>query len=140
MNIFDRYPLIDGTFFLSPRPHNKSAVPVAMDGKTLMMNAICMGCLEGWSSALTCKSCRSRWNGSHLILGSMYSYDIFAATPCCGQRLRCNNCQHMMIPPERPLEFFSDYSRSMACSHCGIVDYHFVKPLMSTYVMTRCHE
>ena len=47
MIIFDRYPLIDGTFFLSPRQHNKSAVPVHIEGRVLFMNAVCMGCLEG---------------------------------------------------------------------------------------------
>ena len=49
MIIFDRYPLIDGTFFLSPRQHNKSAVPVHIEGRVLFMNAVCMGCLEGMS-------------------------------------------------------------------------------------------
>ncbi|CAG2119096.1 unnamed protein product, partial [Medioppia subpectinata] len=69
MIIFDRYPLIDGTFFLSPRQHNKAAVPVHIEGRVLFMNAVCMGCLEGWNRTLHCKSCRVRWNGSHLILG-----------------------------------------------------------------------
>ncbi|XP_054164282.1 headcase protein-like [Oppia nitens] len=135
MIIFDRYPLIDGTFFLSPRQHNKSAVPVHIEGRVLFMNAVCMGCLEGWNRRLHCKSCNVRWNGSHLILGSMYSYDIFAGIPCCPDRLRCNNCQHLVIPPERRMEFFSDYSHSMPCSHCGIVDHHFIKPLGQTYVL-----
>jgi hypothetical protein len=134
MIIFDRYPLIDGTFFLSPRQHNKSAVPVHIEGRVLFMNAVCMGCLEGWNRTLHCKSCRVRWNGSHLILGSMYSYDVFAAVPCCPDRLRCNNCQHLVIPPERRMEYFSDYSHSMPCSHCGIVDHHFVKQLAQTYI------
>src|SRR5437879_4774481 len=115
MMIFDRYPLVDGTFFLSPRQHNKTAVPVHLDGKVSFMNAVCMGCLEGWNTILHCKCCTTKWNGSHLILGSMYSYDIFAAVPCCADRLRCNNCQHLVIPPERRLEFFSDYSHSIPC-------------------------
>ena len=28
------------------------------------------------------------WDGSQLILGTMYSYDIFAAVPCCAERLK----------------------------------------------------
>ena len=28
------------------------------------------------------------WDGSQLILGTMYSYDIFAAVPCCADRLK----------------------------------------------------
>ena len=99
-----------------------------------LMLCSCPLCAIGWNRTLHCKSCHVRWNGSHLILGSMYSYDIFAAVPCCPDRLRCNNCQHLVIPPERRMEFFSDYSHSMPCSHCGIVDHHFIKPLAQTYV------
>lgn len=29
MLVFDRYPLIDGTFFLSPRQHSKSCIEVS---------------------------------------------------------------------------------------------------------------
>lgn len=133
MLIFDRYPLVDGTFFLSPRQHSKGCVPVRLDGRPQYLNAVCMGCLEGWTSAgMKCRYCQARWNGSHLILGSMYSYDIFAATPCCPERLRCNNCHKMVMPADRRLQFFSDYSHSVACPHCRVIDFHFVKSL-STY-------
>lgn len=30
LHVFDRYPLVDGTFFLSPRQHTSSAVEVRM--------------------------------------------------------------------------------------------------------------
>lgn len=134
MPIFDRYPLIDGSFFLSPRQHSKSSVPVkSPDSKRLFLNAVCMGCLEGWNMTLRCLGCKNKWDGAHLILGSMYSYDIFAATPCCAERLRCNSCRHLVIPPTRRLDFFSDYSHPIACTHCGIVDQHFVKPLGLVY-------
>lgn len=132
MIIFDRYPLIDGTFFLSPRQHSKSSVNMKGDGRMQYLNAVCMACLEGWNTTLRCRYCQSRWNGSDLILGTMYSYDILAATPCCSERLRCNNCHRMVIMPEQRLQFFSDYSHSIACPHCGYIDFHFVKSL-STY-------
>lgn len=132
MIIFDRYPLIDGTFFLSPRQHSKGCVPVKLDGRVQYLNAVCMSCLEGWNTNLRCRYCQNRWNGSDLILGSMYSYDIFAATPCCPERLKCNNCHRMVIMPDHRLQFFSDYSHSVACPNCGVIDFHFVKSL-STY-------
>ena len=49
-----------------------------------------MGCLEGWTSRLQCRNqqCLKLWDGSQLILGTMYSYDIFAAVPCCADRLK----------------------------------------------------
>lgn len=31
--------------------------------------------------------CSTKWNGSSLVLGTMYAYDIFAAMPCCPDRL-----------------------------------------------------
>ena len=130
--VFDRYPLIDGTFFLSPLQHSKSSIPCQVDCKVQYLNAVCMGCLEGWNVSLKCKNCSNKWNGSHLILGSMYSYDIFAAVPCCSHRLRCNNCSNPVISPESRL-YFSDYSHSLACTHCGIVGYHFAKPIHVTF-------
>uniref|UniRef100_A0A4D5R8V5 Headcase protein n=1 Tax=Scolopendra viridis TaxID=118503 RepID=A0A4D5R8V5_SCOVI len=136
MLIFDRYPLVDGTFFLSPRQHSKSCIPVKLDGRQQYLNAVCMGCLEGWTSVLRCRYCHQQWNGSSLILGTMYSYDIFAATPCCADRLRCNNCHLPVILPEQRLAFFSDYSHSLPCPHCNLIDFHFVKSL-STYNQRR---
>ena len=31
MQIYDRYPLIDGTFFLSPKQYSKACIPVSID-------------------------------------------------------------------------------------------------------------
>ena len=52
-----------------------------------------MGCLEGWTARLQCRSssCSKVWDGSQLILGTMYSYDIFAAVPCCAERLKVSD-------------------------------------------------
>ncbi|XP_071044395.1 headcase protein [Parasteatoda tepidariorum] len=131
MLIFDRYPLIDGTFFISPRQYCNSSIPVKVDCQLQYLNAVCMGCLEGWNSVLICKYCQNRWDGRDLILGTMYSYDVIAAIPCCQERLRCNNCQRIIMLPDRRLQFFSDYSRSIPCSNCSAVDFHFIKPLAS---------
>jgi headcase protein len=30
MTIYDRYPLIDGTFFLSPKQYSKACIPVSL--------------------------------------------------------------------------------------------------------------
>ncbi len=107
LHIFDRYPLVDGTFFLSPRQHNRSCIQVheyfkvnqrslfnirlskvKLEGKTSYLTTVCMGCLEGWTASVVCKFCLKPWAGAHLILGTMYSYDIFAAVPCCPERLK----------------------------------------------------
>jgi hypothetical protein len=141
MNIFERYPLIDGTFFLSPRQHTKSCIQVKFDSRMAYLSAVCMGCLEGWTTRIHCRNCSQPWDGSQLILGTMYSYDIFAAIPCCPERLKCTACAQLVIHPEQRFNFFSDYSQTVSCPHCGIQDYHFTKPL-STYTrredMSQC--
>lgn len=130
MPIFDRYPLIDGTFFLSPRQHSNSCIKVKCEGKTSYMTAVCMGCLEGWTgNGIVCRFCLKPWTGGHLILGTMYSYDIFAAMPCCQKRFQCNTCGQLVCHPEQPFNFFSDYSQMVSCPQCGTQEYHFAKPL-----------
>lgn len=114
MLVFDRYPLVDGTFFLSPRQHSKSCLEVSegwwftrritrtafiamplifqvrIENRTQYLSAVCMTCLEGWGAGrrLRCLYCATPWDGSSLVIGTMYSYDIFAAMPCCTERLR----------------------------------------------------
>ncbi|XP_034179586.2 headcase protein isoform X2 [Osmia lignaria lignaria] len=130
MLVFDRYPLVDGTFFLSPRQHSPACAEVKVEGRTQFLSAVCMGCLEGsGGQPVRCRCCTQPWDGSSLVLGTMYSYDIFAAMPCCTERLKCNSCQKPLIYPHQRLNFYSDYSRVFACPHCRAVDAHFVKPL-----------
>ncbi|XP_046667334.1 headcase protein [Homalodisca vitripennis] len=135
MLVFDRYPLIDGTFFLSPRQHSKACVEVKVEGRTQYLTAVCMGCLEAWAPGrrLRCRYCSTPWDGSSLVLGTMYSYDIFAAMPCCTERLKCNACTKPLLLPHQRLNFFSDYSHRVGCPHCGDQDHHFVKPLAVCY-------
>lgn len=133
LTVFDRYPLIDGTFFLSPRQHNRTCVQVKIDGKASFLTPVCMHCLEGWTANIGCKFCGKPWTGGHLILGTMYSYDIFAAVPCCPERLKCNNCKQLVIHPDQRFSFFSDYSQIVSCPHCGVQEAHFAKNLPSIF-------
>ncbi|XP_048516939.1 headcase protein [Dendroctonus ponderosae] len=132
--VFDRYPLVDGTFFLSPRQHAKTCIEVKVEGRTQFLTVVCMGCLEGvHGRAIVCRFCNQKWDGSSLILGSMYSYDIFAAMPCCTERIKCNSCYKPVLHPAQRLNFFSDYSHMVPCPHCRTLDTHFVKPLGFCY-------
>merc|ERR1712203_505926 len=134
LTVYDRYPLIDGTFFLSPRQQSRSCIQVKLEGKTSFLTPVCMNCLEGWTASIVCKFCFKPWTGGHLILGTMYSYDIFAAVPCCPERLKCNHCNHMVIHPDQRFSFFSDYSQMVSCPHCGIQEAHFAKNLPSIFI------
>ncbi|XP_018308088.1 headcase protein isoform X2 [Mycetomoellerius zeteki] len=134
MLVFDRYPLVDGTFFLSPRQHSPACAEVKVEGRTQFLSAVCMSCLEGsGGQPVRCRFCTQPWDGSSLVLGTMYSYDIFAAMPCCSERLKCNSCQKPLIYPHQRLNFYSDYSRVFGCPHCRTVDAHFVKPLSACF-------
>lgn len=41
--------------------------------------------------------CAQKWEGSLLVLGTMYAYDIFAATPCCTERLKVSKIIIVLI-------------------------------------------
>lgn len=131
MPVFDKYPLVDGTFFLSPRRYNTDLRVKFHGQRHLYMNAVCFRCMIGRKRALQCKFCKKQWSGSTLVIGTMYSYDIFAAMPCCPARLTCSGCQRPFADPK--LQFFSDYSRSIVCPHCKRDDHHFVKALSEFY-------
>jgi len=74
----------------------------------------------------------------------MYSYDVFAATPCCDARLQCKQCRQSVFDQSSmtgsqvapPLKYYSDYSRRLKCQRCGVEDFHFVKPLDEMYEMS----
>lgn len=62
---------------------------VKVEGRTQFLSAVCMSCLEGsGGQPVRCRFCTQPWDGSSLVLGTMYSYDIFAAMPCCSERLK----------------------------------------------------
>ena len=131
MHVFDRYPLIDGTFFLSPQRYNTD-LQVISDHRPMYLNAVCMRCMEG-SRDIRCQACRKAWHGRTLLIGTMYAWDIFAAVPCCAFRLSCKNCRQGILDPETGFNFYSEYSRPIECPHCHSRDYHFVKPLEQTF-------
>lgn len=148
MQVYDKYPLIDGTFFLSPVPYTGTPEDLrvsdhhhrmggAKGGGGLHLNAVCMRCMEGKASTLACRACRTPWHGASLVIGTMYAYDVFAAVPCCAVRLSCNRCRQPLLDPASGFKFFSDYSRLFRCPCCGAEDYHFVKPIEDIFSVAR---
>ena len=47
--------------------------------------------------------------------------------------VQCTNCSQLVIHPDQRFNFFSDYSQTVSCPHCGVQDFHFTKPL-NTFV------
>lgn len=127
--VFDKYPLIDGTFFLTPRQLNSTCVDVSQNGKAQYLTAVCMHCLEGIPNRVKCKLCNKDWDGSSHQLGTMYCYDIFAASPCCQQRVACHSCGKPVVDLTEGMKFFWEYSQSMKCPHCGVSGFHCIKSI-----------
>lgn len=132
--VFDRFPLIDGTMFLSPQAYDQFVVQVIWEGRIQFLNAVCICCLEGASEA-KCAACKTRWDGSSFVVGTMYTYDIFAAMPCCQKRLTCKHCRRAVIDVSVGLYYFSQYSRMIICPYCKANDYHFIRSLNDTFSM-----
>lgn len=134
LSVFDRYPLIDGTFFLSPQAYDEGVVQVISEGRLQFINAVCVSCMEG-GTGVRCASCKRKWDGSTLQLGSMYTYDIFAAMPCCQKRLTCKHCRRAVVDVTSGLQYYSEYSHMIACPYCKAYDYHFIRPLSETFAV-----
>ncbi|XP_028295362.1 headcase protein homolog isoform X2 [Gouania willdenowi] len=134
--VFEQFPLVDGTLFLSPSRHDEIEydVPCHLQGRLMHLYAICVDCLEGVHK-IVCIKCKSRWDGSWHQLGTMYTYDILAASPCCQARLNCKHCGKPVVDVCVGMQYFSEYSNVQQCPHCGNLDYHFVKPFSSYKVL-----
>nr|XP_006986144.1 headcase protein homolog [Peromyscus maniculatus bairdii] len=134
--VFEQFPLVDGTLFLSPSRHDEIEydVPCHLQGRLMHLYAVCVDCLEGVHK-IVCIKCKSRWDGSWHQLGTMYTYDILAASPCCQARLNCKHCGKPVIDVRIGMQYFSEYSNVQQCPHCGNLDYHFVKPFSSFKVL-----
>ncbi|KAL8582524.1 hypothetical protein ACOMHN_065503 [Nucella lapillus] len=131
--VFDRFPLLDGTFFLSPQSYDEAAIQVIWDGRLQFLNACCMACLEGHNH-IRCVACKQPWDGRTLVVGSMYTYDIFAAVPCCQKRLTCKCCHRAVIDITKGLDYYSQYSQMIICPYCKANDYHFIRSLLETFL------
>ncbi|KAM8846274.1 headcase protein homolog isoform 1-T1 [Synchiropus picturatus] len=134
--VFEQFPLVDGTLFLSPSRHEEIDydVPCHLQGRLMHLYAVCVDCLEGVHK-IVCIKCKSRWDGSWHQLGTMYTYDILAASPCCQARLNCKHCGKPVVDVRVGMQYFSEYSNVQQCPHCGNLDYHFVKPFSSFKVL-----
>lgn len=129
LTVYDQFPLVDGTFYLSPLRPNDSALEVEGKGDDpVYLSAICLKCLVG-KNRVTCRLCSSVWNGNHHQIGTMYTYDLFASFPCCTGSVECNQCQKQLLDPSKITLSFSQLSLQAQCSHCGANDYHFIKPV-----------
>lgn len=146
LTIYDRFPLIDGTLFVSPYNYNKDiSIPTYISNKQQFMYAICLKCLNGeHDHEIKCKHCRKSWQnsgGSSLQIGTLYKYDLFAAFPCCQNRLNCTRCDKSLIDVESAhMQYFSSFSEEKECPSCKTKSLHFIKPLDEIYLKPSCES
>lgn len=107
---------------------------VIWEGRIQFLNSVCINCLEGRRD-ISCAACKRKWDGSTFVIGTMYTYDIFAAMPCCQKRLTCKHCRRAVVDVHHGLNYFSQYSHMIICPYCKANDYHFVRPLGETFLI-----
>lgn len=133
--VYENFPIVDGTLFLTPVPRFTQCIRFVEKTPSTskverFLSFICVGCMEG--KMLTCSSCSKAWNGSFFQVGTMYSYDILSATPCCERAVACNKCSKPVIDMSKGEAhnlYFSNFSAKTTCPHCSEEDFHFIKPL-----------
>lgn len=140
--VYENFPIVDGTLFLSPVKLSKTCIRFddqqqnSLNGlessTTRHMCFICVSCLEGKPKKLECSSCLAPWNGSFFQVGTLYSYNILSAIPCCEWKVSCKNCTKPIVDwknGDASTLFFSHFSSKAKCPHCNVEDYHYIKSL-----------
>jgi len=133
--VYENFPIVDGTLFLTPVNRSNDCIAFAeksSDKAQRFMGFVCVNCMEGKPKKLNCSNCCTPWKGSFFQIGTMYSYDILSATPCCEKQVSCKNCDKPVIDLSKGEEstlYFSYFSTKSTCPHCKVDDFHFVKPL-----------
>jgi hypothetical protein len=129
LEVFDKFPLINGTFYLSPLQSKETSLEVESVGDDpKYMSAVCISCMVG-ANEVICLWCNHRWNGACHQIGTMYSYDIFAAIPCCSTCVSCKHCGQPVADVTKLSMSFTQLSSQVTCPHCSNNDYHFLKSL-----------
>ncbi|RNA07801.1 headcase isoform X1 [Brachionus plicatilis] len=137
--IYDRFPLVDGTMFVSPSMYDKNkSIPAIVSNKQQYLNSVCLDCIIGTRRhEIKCKYCGKLWQSLgafSLQIGNLYKYDIFAAFPCCVQRLTCFQCSATVMDLDAAgNESFSCFSEEKECPQCRTRAYHFIKPLKDLF-------
>jgi hypothetical protein len=143
--VYDRFPLIDGTLFISPFMYGTGKSVPSVDGaaggsQPGFISAVCLKCiLCAKGHEIKCIKCEKSWQelGGHSFqIGTLYKFDLFASLPCCQQRLKCVNCKCDLVSLRDAQEScsFSRFSQEAMCGNCGLVAQHFVRNLAKVYL------
>ncbi|CAJ0962836.1 unnamed protein product, partial [Mesorhabditis belari] len=122
ITVYDRYPLIDGVFFLSPVVRYGPAIEVIYDQRQFYIQQLCARCLFSEWECATCG--KDDWfAGKSLILGTLYFYDVISAGRCCPPI--CSLCHAPLLVPENG--HYALVNECFTCSSCGSRQYHLAR-------------
>ena len=136
LEVYDRFPLINGSFYLSPiRPKWSSLEVESKQDDPVFMSAVCVRCMVG-QNTVSCSFCSSQWDGKCHQIGTMYTYDLFAAIPCCSTSVQCTACRKPILDVARITLSYSQLSTQLECPHCTNKGYHCIKPISRFMVLS----
>lgn len=129
--VYDKYPLIDGTFFVSPIARNENKTEIMVDGRKFFLQQLCADCL--WAK-WGCNNCNKQdwFNGKSFILGTLYYYDILSTSLCCSSR--CYRCKKTLPIRDQLYAQLANgnylvVNEMITCDGCGCHDYHLTRNL-----------
>ncbi|KRY59065.1 DNA polymerase alpha subunit B [Trichinella britovi] len=132
--VYDRYPLIDGTFFLSPINHENSGVMVNYEGSSLYLLSLCMYCMES-APKLMCILCGSEETVKIEDIAQQFSYLGFMFNSADDVQV-CNNilriCSNLKWKAEEFVDQWISFSLSnsmteMSVENLNIMERNFLR-------------
>uniref|UniRef100_A0A1I7U467 Headcase domain-containing protein n=1 Tax=Caenorhabditis tropicalis TaxID=1561998 RepID=A0A1I7U467_9PELO len=136
LKVYDKYPLIDGVFYISPVSQFGPKTEIALDGRRFYLQQLCARCL--WSD-WSCKNCgKDEWfDGRSFVLGTLYYYDIVSAGRCCPTV--CQSCKQSLgvrdqLATQLANGNFATINEQMTCQSCNTTGFHLVRDLKTCHV------
>ncbi|GMR53588.1 hypothetical protein PMAYCL1PPCAC_23783, partial [Pristionchus mayeri] len=136
--IYDKYPLIDGIFFLTTLlRQGVPSVHLLFDGRPFYIQVLCVACL--WSH-WECRQCGDEsFMGQSLILGTLYTFDVISIPQCCSPL--CHDCNSPISVPPQLINYIKmgNYTlihEGVTCPACGSTRDHLSRK-MSHYNISR---
>ncbi|CAB3410833.1 unnamed protein product [Caenorhabditis bovis] len=138
LKVYDKYPMIDGAFYISPVSQYGPKTEISLDGRRYCLQQICVKCLwADWS----CRICgKDDWfDGRSIVLGTLYYYDIVSAGKCCTPT--CSLCKNPLNLRESLLTQlnignYATINEPMTCQTCGAHKFHLVRDLETCQIET----
>ncbi|KAF8368284.1 cri-1 [Pristionchus pacificus] len=140
--IYDKYPLVDGIFFLSTLPRQGvPSVHLLFDSRPYYIQVICADCLF---SQWRCKYTGDEsFMGRSLILGTLYTFDVISIPQCCTPL--CHDCNSPISVSPQLINYIKmgNYSlihEPLTCSACGSTRDHLSRKVTHYNLIRQLHQ